>query len=85
MIWSEMETIAEMIPTLRNVEMGYNRLTSLHSPSNTVLSNIQLVNLDGNEIKDWGHIYQRFQFYPRFVSSLLKRWRSEISVTAYSA
>ena len=73
MTWPEMETIAEMIPTLRIVEMGYNRLTDLHS-SDTVLSNIQVINLDGNEIKHWSHIHHRFQFYHRFMSSLFKNW-----------
>lgn len=71
MTWLEMETIVKMIPTLRIIEMGYNRLTDLHSSDN-ILSNIQVVNLDRNEIRHWSHIHHRFQFYHRFVSSLLK-------------
>jgi len=56
MSWREMQEVTALMPSLRLVEMGYNRLATL--PSGPVNSAIQVINLDSNECHDWTHIYQ---------------------------
>lgn len=65
MTWSELEEIAFTIPSLRIVELGYNRLSSLSTHSRPNQSHLQMVNLDGNEIKDWVHICETFKVYSK--------------------
>lgn len=63
MTWPETEDLVLAIPSLRLVEMGYNRLRHL-SPCPTLSTpNIQIVNLDSNELDDWAHICETFKPY----------------------
>jgi hypothetical protein len=62
MTWREMQEITALMPNLRLVEMGYNRLTSLSS-FDPIKSTIQVINLDTNQCRDWAHICQALKPY----------------------
>lgn len=41
------------MPGLQLVELGYNRLTSLHAKGPKSISHIRCLNFDTNELNDW--------------------------------
>ncbi|KIM86184.1 hypothetical protein PILCRDRAFT_816109 [Piloderma croceum F 1598] len=63
MTWSDAEELVFVIPSLRLVEMGYNRLRCLSSSPALAKPSIHVINLDGNELDDWAHICETFQPY----------------------
>ena len=67
MTWQEAEDLVLAIPSLRIVEMGYNRLSYLSPRSTPSTPNIQTVNLDSNELDDWTHICRTFKPYHTYV------------------
>jgi Leucine-rich repeat (LRR) protein len=67
MSWSDAEELVFVIPSLRLVEMGYNRLQRLSSSPALAKSSIHVINLDGNELDDWPHICETFQPYRKYV------------------
>lgn len=70
MTWSELEEVISVIPHLRVVEMGYNQIGHLSPFPSSVPSNLQVVNLDGNELHDWARICERFKFHSTYVPNL---------------
>lgn len=57
--WLDMQKITSIMPQLRVIEMGYNRLTRLcgDKPSSRVHDSIvEYLNLDTNMCSDWVHI-----------------------------
>jgi len=67
MTWSDAEKLVFVIPSLRLVEMGYNRLRRLSSSPALAKPGIHVINLDGNELDDWPHICETFQPYRKYV------------------
>lgn len=63
--WQEMQRVTAMMPNLRLVEMGYNRLERLCDPDNPANNNntIQTINLDTNECRDWVHLCRTLEQY----------------------
>ncbi|KAG1756341.1 uncharacterized protein EDB91DRAFT_1092070 [Suillus paluster] len=55
--WEEFTSIAVFMPQLRIAELGYNGLTFLsHAKISAVLSRIEILNFDSNQLEDWRHI-----------------------------
>lgn len=67
MTWSDAEELVFVIPSLRLVEMGYNRLRRLSSSPVLAKPSLHVINLDGNELDDWVHICETFQPYRKYV------------------
>lgn len=63
--WSEMETIIQVMPSLRLVELGYNSLMDLSMSKHPNKSRLEVVNLDGNELKQWVHVSSTFTLYTK--------------------
>jgi len=63
MTWQQMQEVTVLMPNLRLVEMGYNRLSTLSTSFVPIESKIQVINLDTNECSDWTHIRQAVKLY----------------------
>ncbi|KAA1469385.1 hypothetical protein DENSPDRAFT_773147 [Dentipellis sp. KUC8613] len=73
MTWQEMLDVVTSMPTLKQVEMGYNRLTKLlparyPDPFN---SGIEVVNLDGNQLSDWTDVCRALAPFTRLNRLIL--------------
>lgn len=71
MTWAETEQIALAIPSLTELESGYNNLKQLSSSSpthngNPAGSTMEVLNLDANELSDWAHICQTLAPYTKY-------------------
>ncbi|KAF8636511.1 hypothetical protein AX17_003325 [Amanita inopinata Kibby_2008] len=62
--WPALTTIISIMPRLRLVEMGYNRLSRLLTNESSTCTSIQTINLDGNECGDWINLCDCFGKYP---------------------
>lgn len=51
--WEEFRGVLPFMPGLQLVELGYNRLTSLHAKGPKSISHIRCLNFDTNELNDW--------------------------------
>ncbi|KAL4077235.1 hypothetical protein V8B97DRAFT_1915339 [Scleroderma yunnanense] len=51
--WEEFREVLSFMPGLQVVELGYNRLTSLHTKGLKPIPRIHCLNFDTNELSDW--------------------------------
>jgi hypothetical protein len=58
MSWKAMLDVIMRMPSLKHIEMGYNRLTTLGSdqPRGPVDPVLELINLDSNQLSEWDSI-----------------------------
>ncbi|TFY76586.1 hypothetical protein EWM64_g7423, partial [Hericium alpestre] len=72
MQWLDMLDVTSLMPSLKLVEMGYNRLTRLTPPAaHHKLPPLELVNLDGNSLSDWPNICQALAPFSRLHRLIL--------------
>ncbi|KAI0362453.1 hypothetical protein OH77DRAFT_1467198 [Trametes cingulata] len=67
--WEEFQAILAYMPALRTVELGYNRLRMLDSGAGTAplgsnMTTVQSINLDSNELDNFGSICSSMQDLP---------------------
>ena len=51
--WAEFRDVAQFMPNLQSVELGFNHLKSLGLPSPSVLPELSSLNFEGNLLDDW--------------------------------
>ncbi|KAF7322374.1 CAP-Gly domain-containing protein [Mycena chlorophos] len=63
--WQEMQLITRMMPLLRTVEIGHNRIAHLEdSLQDGPGSALESINLDSNALQDWEQICSALSAYP---------------------
>ncbi|KAK7038108.1 tubulin-specific chaperone E [Favolaschia claudopus] len=62
--WKEMQRVTAAMPALQIIEVGYNFIDKLSSPSLVQESKISTINLDSNNLDNWVHISDSLQSYP---------------------
>lgn len=85
--WQTALNVIAFMPKLKHLELGYNRLSGLSSteyPQGSFAS-LELLNLDGNDLMDWGDICRALRPFTRFTShstpsSESMHWFSDISL-----
>ncbi|KAI0053913.1 hypothetical protein FA95DRAFT_1551690 [Auriscalpium vulgare] len=84
--WEAMINIISLIPTLRQIEMGYNRLTSLSTAKTPERStvNVEIINLDGNQLSDWINVSAGLCAFPN-LSRLIVSANPLASIPVFSA
>ncbi|TFY71866.1 hypothetical protein EVG20_g1128 [Dentipellis fragilis] len=73
MTWQEMLDVVTLMPILKQVEMGYNRLTKLLPARypDPFDSGIEVVNLDGNQLSDWTDVCRALAPFTRLNRLIL--------------
>lgn len=65
--WQDMLEIVHLIPSLKNLEFGYNHLEKLcpFTLPSGFSSNLEVLNLYENKLSDWVDVTEALQPFPR--------------------